>query len=174
MESLFENTNIANKIISYLGSKDKNNSYNYVLEHIVNSIDVFGLGFTLQFMINCFKRSNALNLKEYTRLSSLFSKMYDFNPLTRIVDIEFLLDEYETILLENGILTRLNVSFNNHKLEYKPSIPNVIVNQKKIGSNHLSRELQEIASNDPVEISVKCKEKKELNTKKKNIISYIL
>ena len=42
----------------------KNKSYNEVLDHTIDSIDVYGLGFTLQFMANCFKRLNALSLED--------------------------------------------------------------------------------------------------------------
>ena len=72
----------------------KTKSYNEVLNHTTDSIDVFGLGFTLQFMANCFKRLNALSLEDYTRLSTFFHKMYDFNPVTRVIDIDLLLNEY--------------------------------------------------------------------------------
>jgi len=98
-------------------------NYDYILNHIVDSIDVFGLGFTLQYMTNCFKRHNALSLEDYTRLSGFFQKMYDFNPFTRTNDIEQLLEEYENILLQNGVLVRLNKSFENHKLVDKNPVP---------------------------------------------------
>lgn len=48
----------------------KTQSYNDILNHTVDSIDVFGLGFTLQFMANCFKRLNALSLEDFTKLST--------------------------------------------------------------------------------------------------------
>ena len=48
--------------------------------------------------------------------------MYDFNPETREINIDNLINEYENILLETGILTRLKKSFENH----------IIVNKKLI------------------------------------------
>jgi hypothetical protein len=48
--------------------------------------------------------------------------MYDFNPETREINIDNLINEYENILLETGILTRLKKSFENH----------IVVNKKLI------------------------------------------
>lgn len=86
-------------------------SYNNVLNQIVDSIDVYGLGFTLQFIINCFKRHSAFDQTIFTRLSHFFKKMYDFNPLTRVIDLNKLIDEYQDILHEIGVLKRLGKSF---------------------------------------------------------------
>jgi len=93
------------------------------LQIVFVCVGIFGLGFTLQYMTNCFKRHNALSLEDYTRLSGFFQKMYDFNPFTRTNDIEQLLEEYENILLQNGVLVRLNKSFENHKLVDKNPVP---------------------------------------------------
>ena len=143
------------------------NSYDTVLNFITDSIDVFGLGFTLQFILNCFKRHNAISLDDFTRLSTFFHKMYDFNPSTRVIDIDALLYEYENILLEIGILTRLNKSFEHNKLVDKPPAPPIIIRQTKMDEKsppkHLSSELQELANNDAIEISVKCSDQKEFN-----------
>jgi serine/threonine protein kinase len=140
------------------------NSYDHVLEHIVDSIDVFGLGFTMQFMTNCFKHHNALNLLDYTRLSSFFHKMYDFNPLTRTIDIDALINEYENILLEIGVLTRLGKSFKNNMLVNKP--PEIIAQVKSASKSPLKRlspALQAFADKDAIEISVNCPTDKEFN-----------
>ena len=129
----------------------KNQSYNDFLEHTTDSIDIFGLGFTLQFMANCFKRLNALSLKVYTRLSSFFHKMYDFNPVTRVIDIDLLLSEYENILLETGILIRIGKSFEKNILVNKPPAPLDIIKEAKKDDQsvpeHLSNILQIFLSN---------------------------
>ena len=141
-------------------------SYDDVLNHVVDSIDVFGLGFTLQFIANCFKRLNALSLQDFTRLSAFFYKMYDFNPLTRVVDIDLLLNEYENILLELGILMRLKKSFNNHILVNKLFAPSIIISKSKSDDKshpqYLSYELQELANKDPSDFF---KRSKKLNIK---------
>ena len=142
-------------------------TYNEVLDHTTDSIDVFGLGFTLQFMANCFKRQQFLSLEDYTRLSTFFHKMYDFNPVTRIIDIDALLNEYENILLEIGILTRLSKSFVNNILVDKAPAPPSIMKEAQMDEHmppeHLSVALQEFANKDPIEITVKCSESKEFN-----------
>jgi serine/threonine protein kinase len=158
-----------------------NERYTTVLEHITDSIDVFGLGFTLQFMANCFKRLNALSLEDFTRLTTFFHKMYDFNPLTRIVDIDVLLNEYENILLEIGILTRLGKSFENNKLVNKNPAPPVIMAEskrdEKTTPQHLSHALQEFANKDPLEVPIhskltkRCSSDKELNPTTKRCVN---
>ena len=90
-----------------------------MLERTIDSIDVYGLGFTLQYILNCFYRQNVLDLNFFERLSTFFYKMYDFNPETREINIDNLISEYENILLETGILTRLNKSFENHTIVNK-------------------------------------------------------
>ena len=131
-----------------------NNDYDFVLNHTADSIDVFGLGFTLQFMANCFKRLNALSLEDFTRLSSFFHKMYDFNPLTRVINIDTLLNEYENILLEIGVLTRLKKSFENNNIVNKAPAPQSIMSVSEMDENsppkHLSVELQNFANKDPI------------------------
>jgi len=129
-------------------------TYDTVLDLVADSIDVFGLGFTLQYMANCFKRLNALSLTDFTRLSTFFHKMYDFNPLTRVTDIGALLDEYENVLLELGVLTRLKKSFENNNVVNK----NVIMTESP--PKQLSAALQELANRDPV---FRCPEEKEFN-----------
>jgi len=139
----------------------ENKSYNDILNHTINSIDIFGLGFTLQFMANCFKRLNALSLEDFTKFSTFFHKMYDFNPLMRVINIEQLLNEYEGILLEMGILSRLEKSFKNNTLLNKPQIS--IVRYAPPSTKYLSAALQVLANEDPIEINVGCPEGKELN-----------
>ena len=145
----------------------KTETYDTVLNLISDSIDVFGLGFSLQFMANCFKRINGLSLEDYTKLSIFFHKMYDFNPKNRIIDIDSLLNEYENLLLEIGVLTRLSKSFENNNIVNKPPAPKVIMveskSDEKSPPKKLSPILQEYADNDPVEITVKCKEYQEFN-----------
>jgi hypothetical protein len=82
--------------------------------------------------------------------------MYDFNSETRELNIDNLINEYETILLETGILTRLKMSFeNNNLIKRKP----ILTRMKKIYSNSksksklntksLSKELELFAKLDP-------------------------
>ena len=149
-----------------------------MLNKITDSIDVFGLGFTLQFIANCFKRCNALNLQDYKRLSIFFHKMYDFNPANRVIDIDALINEYENILIEIGVLTRLGKSFQNNKLVNKLPAPASILNIVS-PPQKLSPELQAFADKDAIEIFTKSKSKspkscppdKELNPRTRRCVN---
>jgi serine/threonine protein kinase len=90
-------------------------SYNTNLDQIIDSIDIYGLGFTLQYILNCFYKENAIDEDFFNRLSEFFYKMYDFNLETRELDIDKLINEYETILLDTGILARLKKKPNARK-----------------------------------------------------------
>ena len=136
------------------------NNYDDVLTDIVNSIDIYGLGFTLQFILNCFYRHEAIDQDFYTRFSTFFHKMYDFNLKTRELNIDNLINEYENILLETGVLTRLTKSFVNHnitnkkpateKLMKKMHIEDISFNSRSISrSKGLSKELETLATLDP-------------------------
>jgi serine/threonine protein kinase len=163
----------------------KSNDYNYVLNNIVDSIDVYGMGFTLKYILNCFYRHNAIDLDFFTRLSSFFEKMYSFNPETREINIDNLINEYENILLETGVLTRLKKTFEtqlvvNKKLVNKKTVNKKTVNKKTVNkktvnkktvnkklvsaskSKSLSKELDLFASLDPI-INKVCPKDKDLN-----------
>ncbi len=99
-----------NKII------ENSNNYETVLEKIIISIDIFSLGFTLQYVLNNFMLTNKLSIDFYSSMSNLFNKMYNFNILNRLLDTEVILNDYETLLLELGILRRLNKNCVNNEI----------------------------------------------------------
>lgn len=144
-------------------------SYDEYLDHTINSIDIYGLGFTLQFCLNHFYKKKAISLDFYRLCSSLFMKMYDFTPFTRELNIDILLSEYENILLESGLLARMNKDFIDHNLEDKRPVPTKIIEEYKeelrSPPKPLSAELERIAEMDPVRIITtrSCPEGKELN-----------
>jgi serine/threonine protein kinase len=146
-------------------------SFDDYLNQTINSIDIYGLGFTLQFVLNHFNKKNAINNDFFTRCSGLFRKMYNFNPFIRELNIENLLNEYENILLETGLLVRMNKTFVNHIIENKLLVPAEIVEEYKeelISSpKPISRELSRIAELDPPRLLIEkpCPEGKELNPK---------
>ena len=128
--------------------------YDDYLDDAIDSIDVYGLGFTLQYILNCFKRHNAVSQDFFNLASALFSKMYDSNPDNRELNIYELLDEYESILLGTGVLTRLNKRFDsdNELIDSAP-MPSPIMRKAKkehgsVSSNSLSEELESIAYMD--------------------------
>jgi serine/threonine protein kinase len=127
-------------------------SYSAVLNTITDSIDVFGLGFTMQYILNCFKRQNAVNVETFTRLSAFFHKMYDFNPFTREINIDTLINEYESIMLETGILVRQKKDFENHILVNKQPISKTtlekMIKEDSESSRSLSKTLENVAKLD--------------------------
>jgi serine/threonine protein kinase len=149
-------------------------SYDDYLDDAIDSIDVYGLGFTLQYILNCFKRHNAVSQDFFNLASSLFSTMYDSNPDNRELNIYELLDEYESILLGTGILTRLNKRFNaDNELVDSAPMPSPIMRKAKkeekegVSSKPLSTRLESIAYMD-AEIpnaTKACPPDKELNPK---------
>ena len=148
--------------------------YDDYLDDAIDSIDVYGLGFTLQYILNCFKRHNAVSQDFFNLASALFSKMYDSNPDNRELNIYELLDEYESILLGTGVLTRLNKRFDsdNELIDSAP-MPSPIMRKAKkehgsVSSNSLSEELESIAYMDAVpKVSLKPTAKVSLKPTKK-------
>ena len=125
--------------------------YDDYLYNAIDSIDVYGLGFTLQYILNCFKRHNAVSQDFFNLASSLFSSMYESNPDNRELDIYELLNEYESILLGTGILARLNKRFNkDNELVDSAPMPSPIMRKakKEVSSKPLSAELESIAYMD--------------------------
>lgn len=145
----------------------KNNTYDDYLNHTVKTIDIFGLGMTLQYILNCFKNNNGVDNIFYTKASALFGKMYDFNPLTRELDLENILTEYENILLECEISSTLNKSFVNHNVVNKSPIPDFI---RKEDKSEIVKELEKDATLNVLELDIiekRCPNGKELNPKTK-------
>ena len=131
---------------------DSSIPYSDMLNTITDSIDVFGLGFTMQYILNCFKRQKAVNMETFTRLSSFFHKMYDFNPFTREINIDTLINEYETIMLETGILTRQKKDFENNLLVNRAPISkstlDKMVKEDSSSSRSLSKAMENVAKLD--------------------------
>ena len=149
----------------YLGLKNmvKDNSYEKNLNIFIDSIDVYGLGITLQFMANSFHRNKAIDVKTWGIMLDFFSKMWDFNPETRILDLELLITEYEILLRQIGVLNRLKKSFVDHKVVPTPKNEEHNLNLLRGREHALSPELEKIADQDAIELIVKCPETKEFN-----------
>lgn len=148
------------------------NSYDYFLNKVIDSIDIYGLGFSLQYIVNCFKRHQLISENDLTELTIFFRKMYDFNPETRETDIDILINTYESLLLKLGVLTRVGLRFKNNnitssfsdsskKSSSKTSLKSSLKSSSK-SSSKLSKELKEFANEDPIIQKSKCPENKEL------------
>lgn len=129
----------------------KNKLYDDFLKKATQSIDVYGVGFTLQFVLHSFHTKRVITEEFFKKASSLFLSMCDFNPKTRVIDMEKILNEYETILSQEGILSRLNKKFENHRLVVKVQIQKkrkkLVLEKSPIVS--LSPKLEMIANSDP-------------------------
>jgi serine/threonine protein kinase len=149
-------------------------NYEEILDITADSIDIFGLGFSMQFMINCLKRIDAFNIDFFVRLTTFFHKMYDFNPKTREIDIDVLIEEYENILLQLGVLTRLKKRFENHSSVNKSPIPMSIMKESRVDDNsqpkYLSKELDYFANKDAIKINITCPEGTEMKPSTKRCI----
>jgi len=145
--------------------------YDEYLDKIIDTIDVYGLGFTFQYILNCFKRHNAVSEDFYTKASALFAKMFDPEITARVTDIKALLDEYEDILLETGILTRLKKTFENNNLVQRAPMPSPIMRlaEKQEASSiklkQLSSHMERVADMDPVLAKALVKTKTKVNLK---------
>jgi hypothetical protein len=89
--------------------------------------------------------------------------MWDFNPSTRVVNLSALLVEYERILLELGVLSRLNRRFKNHKVIHKA--PPETVKEEPSVSKHLSAKLESEAYQDPIKLTQTIKLTKTISSK---------
>jgi hypothetical protein len=82
--------------------------------------------------------------------------MFDPEITLRVTDIKALLDEYEDILLETGLLTRLKKTFENNNLIAKAPMPSPIMRiaEKQEASavklKPLSSHMERVADMDPV------------------------
>ena len=145
--------------------------YDEYLDKIIDTIDVYGLGFTLQYILNCFKRHNAVSQDFYTKSSALFAKMFDPEITLRVTDIKALLDEYEDILLETGLLTRLKKTFENNNLIAKAPMPSPIMRiaekqeASAVNLKPLSSHMERVADMDPVLAKAKALAKAKVNFK---------
>ncbi len=165
--SIFTQAGYITSYFNGINNMIKTKTYNTILNFTIDSIDIYGLGFSLQFIANYFKRNNALTLSEFTNLSMFLNKMYDFNPETRVNNLNDLLNEYEIVLFENGVLGRLGKSFENNNLVNKPPLPTSImkeaIKEEKLTPKQLSPELQNFANLDVTEVVSRCAEDKEIN-----------
>ena len=98
-----------NKMINF-------NTYEQALYKIIQSIDVYSLGITLQYTINMFMKTNMLSNEYYSELTNVFSKMYNFDITNRLLDTDIILDEYENALIKLNILSRLNKQIINRTI----------------------------------------------------------
>jgi hypothetical protein len=138
-------------------------NYHIVLDKIIDSIDIYGLGMSLQYLVNCLMRMNIIDNIQYNKLTIFLNKMWNFDLSERNIDIPDLIKEYENVLLELGVLTQLNVHFENNSVKTGP--PNIPKSKSGLTEEKpLSQVLEKQAHLDAIELgSTKFIEGKEMN-----------
>lgn len=82
----------------------KNNSYEVVLNKTIDFIDIYGVGFTLKYLVTCLHNKTILDDKETIELNIFLKDMVHFDPLKRITDIEKLINNYNDLLVKFKII----------------------------------------------------------------------
>jgi serine/threonine protein kinase len=139
-------------------------SYQKWLEMSINLIDIYGLGISLQYLFsNIHDKTTFLGIEDYTIISSFLFKMHSFNPVFNETNPVLLMEEYESILSDIGVLKRQNKCFKNNEIiedtssKIKNNTPRVLSKKDQTKYSNLEPN--------------KCPENKELNKKTKRCVN---
>jgi serine/threonine protein kinase len=133
----------------------REDNYDEFLERVMRTIDVYGIGMAFMYILN--KTRHLIEPKLENELRTLFYNMVTPNVFERYLP-NLVLNKFETILFENGILTKYNKHFENHKLvNDKPITPSKTVSKK---SNFINNNILDTIDITPIKI---CPPGKELN-----------
>jgi len=136
--------------------KDINeNNYNDFLERVIRTIDIYGTGIAFMYILN--KTSHLIEPKFASELRTLFYNMITPNVFMRYMPDQ-VLNEFETILLENGILTKYDKHFENHKLVSNENVNVAKVNEIIKAANNIDisidkENVNRISSSTPTKIN---------------------
>jgi serine/threonine protein kinase len=157
-------------------------SYEETIKKTVNSLDIYGLGFTLKYMLNHFYMAKAITREFYDMFSHLFERMYSFDFNKRMDDTSQVLKEYDELLEKNGINSILqeesntSTSLNNNATVLLGNNSNPIFGVKQFQSNYIYNELDKYAYEDAhtnsYTSSKKTRRRKNKGGKKKSIKKY--
>lgn len=145
------------------------NGYEDFLNKSIGTTDSYGLGMALMFML---RKSKHLLTRDFsTKAFSLFQNMINPNVYSRH-DTTILMNEYEVLLSEHGLLTKHNMRFDNHKLVSGIEIPVSIektIHKMVNDVNQISKEdIKAMSLNDdPIR---KCQEGKEYKPSTKRCV----
>ena len=95
---------------------------NEFVKKSIETTDSYCLGFTLNYIANEMYKKQALANDEYLRLHNLFKKMFDLDIIMRMSNLETIINEYESVLFQNGVLSRLNKKIVNHEIVNQQSV----------------------------------------------------
>lgn len=76
----------------------KENTYEKVLNEIVDSIDIFGLGISFKYMTMCLKENGVLSEKEFLGLNKIISGMVDYRFSKRTKNVDDCIKQMEQLL----------------------------------------------------------------------------
>jgi serine/threonine protein kinase len=115
-------------------------NYDEFLERVMRTIDVYGTGMAFMYVLN--KTRHLIGSKLEKELRTLFYNMVNPNVFERYMPNQ-VLNSFETILFENGILTKYNKHFENHKLVNDKPIINNIPNKPNSIFNVINNNIKE-------------------------------
>ncbi len=117
MNNELEPTNIQD-MVKRLTTRLKDYIAHHDFQKFVNDtvpyMDVYALGFTMNSVVNEFYKKGAISAEHYKLYHALFKEMFDFDFAARLVDMNVVMNRYESILEKTGVLTRLHKKFENH------------------------------------------------------------
>jgi hypothetical protein len=140
------------------GAAYKDSDYELFLKISMETLDNFGIGFSLLSMLIRTKRF--LDKRLVTDLTDLFNSMINSNVFLRPSPTE-VVTKYETILWGHGLLDKYNMRFENHLL---------VDNSVKEPVKNDEQKIPKIAQRFLDELILKCPDGKERNPKTKRCI----
>jgi serine/threonine protein kinase len=143
----------AHYVNRFLNAFQNIKSYEEFLNKVVKTIDIYGLGFTLKYVLNSFYRHKLIEKEFYNKCTSLFEDMYNFDFINRVSSAEECLTRYEQILLETDILTKLGKTIENHRIRTGKPLETYLPARKiKSRKNISRRNLSELVDKDVLEL----------------------
>lgn len=139
-----KNAMIASTVNSIFAYKDR---YDEMLRKSINTMDTYGIGFVMNHVANVLFHLNKLTHDNYLEIHMFCGELYDFNLEARLDDMEMILIKYENVLQKIGVLSKLNVRFENHQvvkgsISSKTKNPNTVVKSTKIANRVLDISLE--------------------------------
>jgi len=154
-------------------------SQDIVVDRVINSIDIYGVGITIAFIAGSLFTGGFITKTEYIKLFGFSKKMWDFDIKYVILDVNKLIKGFETLMNDMGILDRLNITFVDNNIVYhrphstprtsSPDARQIIPPQDTPHSKHPSARIEAFAYEDPIPVNdetilrKQCPDKKEIN-----------
>jgi hypothetical protein len=113
MQNEDKNAMISSTVNSVYAYKDR---YDELLRKSINTMDSYGIGFVINHIANVLFDLNKLTHDNYLEIHMFCRELFDFNVEARLDDMEMILVKYENVLQKIGVLSKLNMRFENHKL----------------------------------------------------------